>query len=74
MARSPPSVANPIWTKGESSGQQLLDSSDDLCYWQRFLDNRRRRAFVVDFSVPCVQDERDASRLKLPAKVTTVIA
>ena len=29
---------------------------------------------MIDFCVPRVQDERDATRLKLPAKVTVVTA
>jgi len=59
---------------GESSQEELLDPSDYFSERRRLLNNGCRGAFVVDFSVACVQDERDASRLKLPAKATTVIA
>src|SRR5262249_33577497 len=43
-----PSVANPMWAKGESSCQQFFDPSDDLWWRCRILNNGRRSAFVID--------------------------
>jgi len=63
-----------MWANGDFSCQEFFDASDDFCWRRWLLNNGSRRAFVIDFSVPCVQDERDASRLKLQAKVTAVTA
>ena len=61
-----------MWTKGESSRQQLLDPSDD--FWRRWLlTNGRCTALVNSLCMRGVQYEKDALRLELLAEVTFVL-